>query len=83
MPDREGQNEGSWCLYSNMLLAIHSIGLGACWLGEIINQRAQVESLLEVSSNFELLAVLAVGYPQAKGCTSSRKPLDEIVLKTF
>ena len=35
------------CL-QNMLLAIHHLGLGGVWLGEILKNREQVEKLLEV-----------------------------------
>ena len=47
----------------NMLLCIHSQGLGACWLGEILNQRAEIREFLKLSKNLELEAVLALGRP--------------------
>lgn len=64
----------------NMLLMCHSLNLGACWLGEILNRREDVEKLLEVPSSYELMAVLAIGYPNEKG-SSSRKKLTELVVK--
>ena len=49
----------------NMLLYIHSIKLGACWLGEILNQREKVQGFLKISKILELEAVIALGYPAA------------------
>ena len=62
----------------NMLLAAHSLGLGASWQGEILNRRAEVESLLGVPSDYELMAVLTLGFPSRSDQSSSRKALEEI-----
>jgi len=63
----------------NMLLAAHSLGLGASWQGEILNGREEVERLLKVPPHFELMAVLTLGYPAASDSSSSRRELDELV----
>ncbi|MHC1590539.1 MAG: nitroreductase family protein [Candidatus Helarchaeales archaeon] len=67
----------------NMLLAIHGLGLGAVWLGEILNQRERVEEILDVSKNHELQAVIALGYPveDEKNKSGSRVPLERLILK--
>lgn len=64
----------------NMLLAIHHLGLGGVWLGEILKNRGSVERLLEVPESCELMAVVALGHPAEKRGSSSRKSLDEVVL---
>lgn len=66
----------------NMLLQIHAIGLGACWLGEILNNADKVEALLGVPEFYELLAVLAIGYPKEGGGEEKegdRKDLRELI----
>jgi len=63
----------------NMLLAAHSVGLGASWQGEILNRRGEVEGLLGVPSHFELMAVLTLGYPVVSDSSSSRRELEELV----
>jgi len=68
------------CL-QNMLLAAHAMGLGAVWLGEILNNAVAVRASLELSENYELMAVLAVGYPARVDQSSSRKQLDQLLLK--
>ncbi len=51
----------------NMLLAAHGMGLGAVWLGEILNRKAEVSHILEAPDSLELMAVIAVGYPAPGG----------------
>ena len=64
----------------NMLLYIHSQGLGACWLGEILNQRTQIQKVFKVPKNFELEVVLALGYPAAGPKLSRRKSLKDLII---
>ena len=66
----------------NMLLQVQKIGLGACWLGEILNKAKDVELLLNVPESYELLAVLALGYPKERDnmeVSRERKDLKELV----
>ena len=62
----------------NMLLSCHSMGLGSVWLGEILNQKEKVNSILKVPESLELMAVLAIGHPEEGKRTSSRRALGEI-----
>jgi len=64
----------------NLLLAAHEEGLGACWLGEILARRSEVEALLEVSDDLELVAVIAMGRPSDRERSGVRHPLDKILL---
>jgi nitroreductase len=63
----------------NMLLACCELGLGGVWLGEILNQKEGVNSILECPSKLELMAALAIGEPTPKERTSTRKALSETV----
>lgn len=63
----------------NMLLTIHNLNLGGVWLGEILNKRVEVEQILNVPESFELMAVVALGYPIEKEAKRTRKPLSELV----
>jgi len=62
----------------NMLIAAHSLGLGAVWLGEILKNKEEINDILEASSSFEPVAVVAIGYPIQKERTSQRSELKEI-----
>jgi nitroreductase len=63
-----------------MLLAVHAQGLGAVWLGEILNKRKQVEEILAAPKSCELMAVIAVGRPKLASTKGSRKKLSELAL---
>lgn len=67
------------CL-QNMLLAAHSLGLGAVWLGEILKNAEKLRKLLALPENFELMAVLAIGWPEKIPTTYNRKPLAELII---
>lgn len=63
----------------NMLLEATALGLGTCWLGEILNKRDAAERALGLDPDLELVAVVAMGYPahKPKGC---RKALERFRL---
>lgn len=68
------------CL-QNMLLAAHGLGLGAVWLGEILNKAEEVNALLELPPNLNLMAVVAVGHPLKRNQRSQRKAMSFLLLK--
>jgi len=65
----------------NMLLAAEELGLGAVWLGQILQNRDKVNAILGLDDTFELMAVVAVGHPQHKNQKSQRKPLADFILQ--
>ena len=65
----------------NMLLVIHSIGLGAVWLGEILKNREKVNELLGAPESYELMAVIAAGKPIEKERSSGRMELSELAFR--
>ena len=74
-------HQGAGACIQNMLLAIHGLGLGGVWLGEIVNRSEEVLGALGLDpAGFELMAVIGLGRPDQQG-SSSRKPLDELLLE--
>jgi nitroreductase len=47
----------------NMLLTLHSMGLGGVWLGEILKNKEKVSELLGAEKGLELMAIVALGHP--------------------
>jgi len=78
--DRTKDVQSIGACIQNMLLAAHSLGLGAVWLGEILNKRVQAEKALGAPAGCELMAVVCVGHPLDKKRSSSRKALKDVVL---
>jgi len=63
----------------NMLLAAHALGLGAVWLGEVLKNALNVQSLLNAPEGHDLMAVVALGYPVQKKRRSDRKSLEDVI----
>jgi len=62
----------------NMLLEAAALGLGACWLGEILNKKQEVSEYLKLDEDLELMAAITIGYSDedvTEGCRKSLKNL--------
>ncbi|MDE7164130.1 MAG: nitroreductase family protein [Clostridiales bacterium] len=66
----------------NMLLTATSLGIGSCWIGEILNRQTEVKELLQVDKDrYELMAIISLGYPLRNSKTKTpRKLLSECVI---
>ena len=65
----------------NMLLKAYSLGIGTCWLGEILNQKEALCAHLNIEDDLELAAVISLGYPAEKKESGQRKKISEFVLE--
>jgi len=80
--DRTKDVQAIGACIQNMLLYIHSKGLGAVWLGEILKSKDKLLELIKGPKNLELMAVIALGHPAEKGGRGSRKdPGDAVFLR--
>ena len=81
---REKDIMGVGACFENILLAIHAIGLGGVWLGEILKAKDEVKNILKLDEHLELMGFIAFGYPdkeKIKETRSSRKELSELIVK--
>ena len=63
----------------NMLLAIHALGYGSCWMtGPLVAQEA-FEKLLGYGKDKYIAALLPVGVPDEGPPARPRKPLEDIM----
>lgn len=65
----------------NMLLAAEELGLGAVWLGEILNQKDQVNRIIDIGDNHDLMAIIAIGHPTNRNQSSKRKDINNLIIK--
>jgi nitroreductase len=63
----------------NMLLTAHELGLGTCWIGEILKNEDKVKELIGIPSELQLMAIISVGYP-SKDSKSRRKDIFETII---
>jgi len=63
---------------ATMLLAFHQMGFGAVWLVSPIQAKKEIEAIFNVSSNMDLICLIAVGYPEELP-QKDRKPVDQVL----
>lgn len=68
--------QGIGAAIQNILLAVHSLGLGACWMGK--TRDPEIERLLEAKDSEELMALIPIGHPDETPAPTRRHPLPEI-----
>jgi len=62
-----------------MLLAIHALGYGSCWMtGPLVAQEA-FEHLLGIGKEKYIVALLPIGVPDENPPARSRRALEQIV----
>jgi nitroreductase len=61
----------------NMLLAIHALGYGSCWMTGPLVAQEEFSKLLNLDGERFVAALLPVGIPDEGGGARSRKPLAE------
>lgn len=64
----------------NMLLQAYELGLASCWLGEILNKREEAEKFLKVDADYELMAVISLGYSDEELTEACRKQLKTFII---
>ena len=77
--DRTKDVQAAGACIQNMLLTIHSLGLGGVWLGEILKNKEKVAELLGADEGLELMAVVAIGWPAKKPGAGERDTLEKHV----
>jgi len=66
----------------NMMLVGYEMGLGTCWIGEILKREVELNALVEAPHNLELMAMISIGYSDLLNKRSMpRKDIDQLLLK--
>ena len=69
--------QGIGACIQNILLAVHSLELGACWMGRA--RDSEIERLLDAKESEELMALIPVGHPAEEPTPTPRHSLQEIL----
>jgi nitroreductase len=62
-------------------LAAEALNLDGVWLGQILKNKAEVNSILGLDDSHDLMAVVALGHPAHRNQKSKRKDISELLLK--
>jgi nitroreductase len=61
----------------NMVLAAEAQGLGSCWIGDF--NQSEIKEMLGIPDSFNVVALVAFGYPAEKPAPRRKKSLEKIV----
>lgn len=65
----------------NILLTAHSLGIGACWIGEILEQENAIKEIIGLTrNNNEIMAIISLGYPEKNENISHRIPVSSKII---
>ena len=81
MYDTVKDTQSAGACIQNILLAAEALDLGAVWLGQILKNKIEVNKILGLTDNFDLMAVVALGYPSHRKQKSTRKNISEVLIK--
>ena len=66
----------------NIMLCAHSLGIGSCWIGEVLGKSDQMIKLLKLDKNkYELMAIVTLGYKASRTLNPGRKNIKSFLLK--
>ncbi len=65
---------------AHLLLVLHSLGLGACWMSGPLVAKGEIEEILEVPGSEDVVACIPVGYPAENPSAKPKKTVDELVV---
>ena len=68
----------------NIFLCAEEMKIGACWVGEILLHEKDINATLSISMNYQLMAIIAIGYSQnIERLVSTRRECEKNILKWF
>lgn len=79
--DRIKDAQSCGAAIQNMMLAAHSLGIGSCWIGEILPKDDEIKAVLNIeNSDLELMAVVTLGYGAGQPSSYIRNSLESFLL---
>lgn len=71
--------QGVAAAIQNLLLMVHALGYGACWMTGPLIAKKEIEQLLDINDGDELSAIIPIGKPVQMPQSRSRKESSENV----
>lgn len=65
----------------NIILCAHSMGIGGCWVGEILNNSKEINGILQIdNTKLELMGVVTLGHFSHAVSSMKRNDLESFLL---
>ena len=58
-----------------LLLILHQMGLGACWMTGPIQVKSEIEKILSIPADKDCVAFIPIGYPAEEPAPRERRPI--------
>lgn len=82
--DRTKDVQAIGAFIQNILLAVHTKGLGAVWIGEVLDNKEEVAEIFKFEKEkFELMGVIAIGVIDVAMEQKARKERERRILDDF
>ncbi len=67
--------------FQNIMLCANSLGLGSCWIGEILPKANKIKNILQIDNdNLEFMGVITLGYKASETLLSKRRSIESFLL---
>ncbi|MGE5581138.1 MAG: nitroreductase family protein [Bacillota bacterium] len=77
--DEETMIEDACAATENIIIAAWAYGIGTCWVNSFLKSHSEgVKRILDCPDNYELITLIALGYP-AEATTTPKKQLAEVI----
>lgn len=64
----------------NIMLSAHSLGIGSCWIGELLLKADEVKNILQINNdNLELLEIITLEYKAERTINPGQKSIESFL----
>ncbi len=79
--DRMKDIQSCGAVMQNMMLAANALGVGSCWIGEILAKSEEIKHVLQINNaDLELMGIVVFGYEKGRTINSGRKNMESFLL---
>ena len=64
----------------NMLLTAHELGIGSCWIGDLLKRSDEIKTILQLDDRLDLMGVVSLGYRRCEPVNVGRKDINEFLI---
>lgn len=65
----------------NIMLSAHSIGIGSCWIGDVLGESDEIKNQSGIINNsLELMGIITLGYQKTQPTAREQKSIEDFLL---
>lgn len=63
-----------------MLLTAHELGVGSCWIGDLLDKADTINKYIQIDDHLELMGVISLGYGRGIPINTTRKETTQFLI---